>query len=258
MKHILIIVFFSVLTAKSFSQDSMRLDTEKKSVRPLAVGYETLPITVNYTTNLIFPYGIASVDIGSRDILAKKSGPGENVLLLKAGRRAFSPTNLSVYTKDGKLYSYQLVYADTLSVYNYSYSGLEYRSGKPFLHIKARQDGMTIRLTGVYSKDGLLWMVFQIRNHSPVDYFPASVRFGISDKKRTRKMVVQEENWEPLFAAQTPVWAAGSGDQLRYGFRPRTPDKKKEIVVEWADQNGERRIKMRIPVKLLLMARSLP
>src|SRR4051812_37752723 len=62
-----------------------------------------LNITLNKTTNLIFPYAIKSVDRGSADVLAQKAKGVENILLVKAGKENFSETNLSVITADGKL-----------------------------------------------------------------------------------------------------------------------------------------------------------
>ena len=80
-----------------------------------------LQITLNKTTNLIFPYAIKSVDRGSADVLAQKAKGVENILLVKAGRQNFSETNLSVITADGKLYSFVLDYINNPSAINISF-----------------------------------------------------------------------------------------------------------------------------------------
>jgi len=53
------------------------------------------------TTNIIFPYSIVSVDIGSRDVLAQKAKGVENILQIKAARDSFPQTNISIITADG-------------------------------------------------------------------------------------------------------------------------------------------------------------
>jgi len=226
---------------------------------PEALPFHLLSITTGFTTSLVFPYGISQVDVGSRDVLVRKSGAADNVLLLKAAKAGFSPTSLSVYTKEGRLYSYRLSYADTLSSYTYSYTQQEdWQSARPFLHQKAKSGGMEVRLEGIYSGEGKVWLVFQLRNRSPIDYFAGSVRFRIRDRKRSRKAVVQEENWETLQEASTLRIGAGQGEKQGYGFMARAPGKRKELLVEWADENGERRVQLVIPSKLLRKARQLP
>lgn len=80
-----------------------------------------LKITLNKTTNLIFPYAIKSVDRGSADVLAQKAKGVENILLVKANRENFSETNLSVITADGKLYSFILDYMSNPAAINLSF-----------------------------------------------------------------------------------------------------------------------------------------
>src|ERR1700754_1104234 len=72
------------------------------SAIPDSIGSYRLNLAERYTTNLIFPFAIAQVDLGSGDVIAKKFGKAENVLLLKAGIGHFAPTNVSVYLENGK------------------------------------------------------------------------------------------------------------------------------------------------------------
>src|SRR5580698_5771819 len=67
-------------------------------------------VTYQMTTNIIFPYAIDIADIGSADIIGLKGGKYNNILFLKAARVNFSPTNISVYTSDGKFYSFIVKY----------------------------------------------------------------------------------------------------------------------------------------------------
>jgi conjugative transposon TraN protein len=90
-------------------------------VSPDSIGSYPLELAERFTTNLIFPFAIANVDLGSGDIIAKKLGKTENVLLLKAGKAHFAVTNLSVYLENGRLYSFRVSYADSLTTWNYCF-----------------------------------------------------------------------------------------------------------------------------------------
>ena len=72
---------------------------------------ESLTVSLNKTTNLIFHYKIKQVDVGSADVLAKLCN--DTVLLVKAARADFPSSNLSVYTADGKLHAFTVGYAAT-------------------------------------------------------------------------------------------------------------------------------------------------
>src|SRR5579859_6002873 len=88
---------------------------------PDTIGAYPLLVTERYTTNLLFPSPIFKVDIGTADVLARKMGKTENVLLLKADRRGMASTNVSVYLADGRFFSFEVRYADSLSTFNYSF-----------------------------------------------------------------------------------------------------------------------------------------
>lgn len=68
-----------------------------------------LQVTMNKTTNLIFPATISSVDRGSERIVVQKSTG--NILRVKADTIFTDTTNLTVITTDGKLYSFLVGYS---------------------------------------------------------------------------------------------------------------------------------------------------
>ncbi len=101
----LIFIFcFSILALNVFSQ------TVIKSFN-VSVCYQK-------TTNIIFPYRIEKADIGSSDVIGHKDAILNNVLFLKAGRKGFPVTNLSVFTSDGKLYSFLVQYKENPDTLN--------------------------------------------------------------------------------------------------------------------------------------------
>src|SRR4051812_43764006 len=107
-----VLLIFSLKVEAGVSVIAPRMDS---------IGSFPLQLAERYTTNLIFPFAIVGVDLGSGDVIAKKMGKTENVLLLKAGKAHFLPTNVSVYLKNGVLYSFRVTYADSLLVFNYSF-----------------------------------------------------------------------------------------------------------------------------------------
>ena len=81
-----------------------------------------LQLTLYKTSNIIFPYEIISVDLGSKDIIAQKAKGADNVLQLEARKENFIETNLSVIVADGRLYPFIVVYNAKPSQLNISFA----------------------------------------------------------------------------------------------------------------------------------------
>ncbi len=81
------------------------------------IPHYVLTVSYNSTTVLIFPAAVKPqpIDRGDRDILAQKQPGVENVLKLKAARKSFPPTNLHVFTADGRVYAFDVFYTDSLA-----------------------------------------------------------------------------------------------------------------------------------------------
>src|SRR6202035_5298430 len=77
-----------------------------------------LSVCFQKTTNIIFPYRIEKADIGSGDVTGHKDARLPNVLFLKATRKGFETTNLSVYTGDGRFYSFIVQYGENPDTLN--------------------------------------------------------------------------------------------------------------------------------------------
>ncbi len=107
-------IFLFLSGISSFSQNANQVNTTSIEPYPLAIAYDK-------TTNLVFPYAIKSVDRGSQSVLAQKAKGVENILQIKAGRKGFEETNLTVITAEGKLYCFLLNYAPQPPVLNLSF-----------------------------------------------------------------------------------------------------------------------------------------
>src|SRR6185436_8256523 len=81
---------------------------------------QELNITTQKTTSLIFPSAVTHADIGSVDMLVQKVEQANNILLVKAGKKNFEQTNLSVITADGTVYSFIVNYESSPGNYIYN------------------------------------------------------------------------------------------------------------------------------------------
>jgi conjugative transposon TraN protein len=262
-------------------------------VSPDSIGSYPLELAERYTTNLIFPFAIANVDLGSGDIIAKKMGKAENVLLLKAGKAHFAPTNVSVYLENGRLYSFRVRYADSLAVFNYSFpadsvttlkasearaqpepSSVKFTAWpmhkgrmeedakrvveeKPFLRVRVSAGGVGLALRGAYLKDGLLWLSFRASNRGLIDFKPDLLRCQLEDGKSVRRTAVQSIEVHPVYDPAKIVLAGGSRSKWAIGFRPFVAGPGKNLVVEWSGDKDGRRLRLVIRGKYILKARNL-
>jgi len=247
-------------------------------VAPDTIGAYPLSVTERFTTNLLFSSPIFRVDLGSGDVLAKKMGKTENVLLLKANRAGVRPTNVSVYLADGRFYSFVVRYADSLTSFNYSFCSGQPRvkfSGqagdwarldsdvvavvsKPgFLRACGSDGGVRLSLRGLYSRDSLLWMVFSASNRSDVEFQREGVRISVEDRRRVRREAVQSLEEDPVMVRGGDFLDGGRRMPVVVALRPLVLARGKRMVVEWREVGGGRRVRVLLSRRQLLKARKL-
>lgn len=74
------------------------------------VGAYYISVGFDKTTHIVFPYKIVYVDLGSPDLIADKVEKVDNILKVKANVEGFAPTNITVLTGAGNLYSFIVKY----------------------------------------------------------------------------------------------------------------------------------------------------
>ncbi|WP_316834974.1 conjugative transposon protein TraN [Pedobacter nutrimenti] len=246
----------------------------------------SLPLSVTFgkTTNLIFPYPIKRVNIGSRDVLGEIVKDVENILWLKAAKQGFSETNLTVVTADGKFYSYILNYSPTPVVLNIKMgSNLNFPKSDALFSSKneneARVNDLTeqisvkkpvirgisdirfdvaINLDGVYIKDDKLYFQFGLTNNSNVDYGIETIRFYIKDKKKAKRTASQEVELSPEQVAGNTEIIRGQSRQSFVVALPRftIPDKKL-LYIQLMEQNGGRHLELKVQNKIIIGAKAI-
>lgn len=238
------------------------------------------PISVCYqmTTNIIFPYRIEKADIGCGDVIAQKGGRLENVLFIKAARKNFPATNLSVYTSDGKFYSFIVKYSvqpDTLNlsfangqIFNKEGSNivnaarldsdaLLIEKQENFVHKHVSVQKIRINLNGIYVKDHLLWFRFEIKNNSQIDYEREYIKFSIQDKHIAKLSAVQENEEAPVWETANSRVPAQNKDTVVIAFPAFTLFRQKRMVIRMAEKNGGRILILPIPAKTILHCRKV-
>jgi conjugative transposon TraN protein len=228
------------------------------------------------TTNIIFPYRIEKADIGSEDVIGHKDPNLKNVLFLKAGRKGFPTTNLSVYTSDGKLYSFLVQYKENPDTLNLLFpkndkaastvsdpindgkldsDAVDILQRPAFLHRRTIEQEMKCILRSIYIRDYLMWFRIEIANTSEVDYQAEYVRFFIKDKHSGKRTAVQETDLFPAWRSPDEIIVGQSKQALVFAFSVFTIDRHKQLVLQISEKNGGRSLELAINNKTMLKAR---
>jgi conjugative transposon TraN protein len=184
-----------------------------------------LEVSYNKTTHLVFPLSIISIDRGNAGILAQKAAGVENILRVKADKKDFEETNLSVITSDGKLYSFLVCYNANPSYLNLSmdslfsqpsvnerkqkaagtfneallsnYAKLALQAEQNLHGVKTSKAKASIRLEGVYVKESALFLRLQLRNASAINYDIDQLRLFVRDKVQSTARPYRKRKWNP-------------------------------------------------------------
>ena len=234
------------------------------------------------TTNIIFPYSIISVDIGSRDVLAQKAKGVENILQIKAAKESFPQTNISIITADGTLTSFILDYAEQPSVLSLSlipeekknsscilsetfneaevqkYAKLASVSKEKISRIKDKRFGICMKLNGLFIHDNIMYLRMSIANKTNINYNIDQLRFYIRDQKKTKRTATQEIEINPLYVKDDTAVIVGQTERVFVYAVPKftIPDKK-YLVIELMEKNGGRHLKIKVRNKTILQAKLL-
>lgn len=239
------------------------------SVMNAAFAQQPLSISTDKTTSLIFPFPIKYVDRGTRDILVQPVKEDERILLVKAASKQFAETNLSVVTGDGNVYEFTVNYTPQPTVLvlhlppNKKATISAYANAilnNPPRRISKVEHGAVItKLSGIYIKDDVIYYQLEIHNHSPLDFDIELLKFFITDKKRSKRSSVQENELVPLYVA-------GNRSKVKaYNFsvivvaldKFTIPDAK-FLRIQLMEKNGGRHFNLKVYNGQILKARMLP
>jgi conjugative transposon TraN protein len=252
-------------------------------ITPVFIEPYPITVTMNQTTNLLFHYRIKNVDRGSADIIVSQAN--DTALLVKANRMNFTPTNLSVYTADGKLYAFTVGFAaepaHLAMVLQLTDSGCRPDPVTPEVvatedafahcsskvagqawHGKSYRDkdyGISLRLKGIAVKANVLFFCFELHNHSKLGYDISSLRFFICDAKRAKRVATQEMELQPVYVFGNAEQIPGKSRHTVVFTLPKfTLPEKKFLKIQLQEQSGGRNLELRLHNQALMNAESLP
>ncbi len=227
-------------------------------------------ITTDRTSSLIFPFPILHVDRGTKDILVQEVKESDNILLVKAGCRNFYPTNLSVLTGDGNLYSFLISYDSQPSTLVYKVAPQVKASvatratgiidNKPFLHGPHFNSwGMHGKISGIYIDHNIMYYQLSFANDSPIDYDIDFIRFYIRDKSGSKRTARQEIELKPIhIAGNVKMIGAGVSSSVVIALEKFTVPDAKVLAIEIGEKNGGRHLKLRVNNRKIIKAKMLP
>jgi len=235
----------------------------QEQVKNLQIGYSK-------TTSIVFPYAIKSMDKGSADILIQKAKGVENILLLKAAKKNFSQTNLTVVTADNRLYVFLLNYdevcpdlnikADQSAVVHEDilfsqdnenqkkieqYAGLALSKKKKISGLYRSRYEMKLEVSGIFIHQDVLYFRVLIGNTSKINYEIDQLRFFIRDQKKSKRTASQEIEILPLYAsAATSVIPDKSEMSIVYALGKFTIPEKKYLTIQLIEKDGGRQLQV--------------
>lgn len=249
-----------------------------------AIAPQRLEVTQQQTTTLFFIAPIKSVDRGSASIICTSIKGIENVLKVKARDSAFAPTNLTVYTKDGRIYPFDVYYsaAPPYPVQGYdsmNSGGMLLFSGSEHNDMEIRQltdslvaapairhrpkakanGGMHLAITGAYLSKDILLLQFKVANHSLIRYDLDFIHYYIRDKHQQKRTIAIEKEVKPLYVSysQDPSVQEGRPLTIVAAFEKFTISDKKKFIVEIYEKNGDRRLSVAVKGRQLLRVRPI-
>jgi conjugative transposon TraN protein len=241
---------------------------------------DTLDITFLKTTSLIFDYPIINVDRGSRDVLAQKVREVDNTLQIKAARRSFPETNLTVITADGKLHHFYVCYSEEPQTQTFKIDSTDVEiKFKERLNVKEfqRKSDRILRgrkhsavenvskykikfsLNGIYIDDDVIFYQVQIKNKSNINYDIQSLRFFIRDKQKLKRTASQEDELFPLYVKDKISKINGRASaSIVYALQKFTIPNAETLDIELFEKNGGRNLRLRIDNQAIVKAEWLP
>ncbi|PUZ28582.1 conjugative transposon protein TraN [Chitinophaga parva] len=239
-----------------------------------------LEVSTGQTTTLVFPAAIKSVDRGAGSVICKMVKGIENVLKVKAVDSIMKPTNLTVYTADGRIYPFAVRYDQTHPTSMIQFNGpgglatstlfagvqhtdteLQDLADSLLTTVSTRHrprakanNGMHMAVTGAFLSKDMLFLQFKIANSSRVRYDIDFVRYYVRDKHEQKRTIHIEKEVTPLFVAYSQPQGIAQDHSLKMvvAFDKFTIADKKLFIAEVYELKGDRTLVCKIKGRQLL------
>lgn len=238
------------------------------------------------TTHFVCEEGVTDIITGLDSIIADYADGIENIVRCKASADSFPETSLTIVTKEGYIYPFEVTYRQMPPVVNYRLSRKGDRAEEKAIFTdrffneaelerlgrKVIDEGVRVNTVGAFSqdiifsmsalyiKDDILMFRFDLENGSLIDYEPDFLKMYITDKVRGKKTALQEDEIEPVHVY---VPSGGVGDVIHgretrsyvLFFHRFTIPTRRVLHVEVFEKNGGRHVGFTVSNKDILRAR---
>jgi len=230
----------------------------------------SIAVATDQTISLIFPSTVRHVDRGTQELLVQLVKEQDNILLIKAANPQLMPTNLSVVTSDGAVYSFAIHYNSKPNVWLYKIpvqtqaNIATYANGiidnPQTLHgVRNKRWDMEAKIIGIYIRDNIIYYQLKLDNQSPIDYDISFLRFYIRDRKKGKRTAIQENEQVPLYiAGNTKQVKAYNQSVIVIAMEKFTVPDAKYLAVQIQEHNGGRYLFMKVKNPKIIKAISLP
>lgn len=279
MKQCIIFPFLCLLLFGTTSAQTVALPSSA-AIPPysLSVGY-------NKTTVLLFPAPIKDADRGRQDVIVSRQPGVGNVLKVKAAHKDFEPSNLHVFTVDGRMYSFEITFeaggGGTFDLSNLPSTRQAIRqaplifpeieegtpdtqlrlckveASQPFLRKSVRAHQLHLRLLSIHFDQDRLYFRYRIRNRSALPYHIDFTRMYISDGRQVKRTTAQQQEVIPDIATGNKVVPGHASADFVFVLKRFTIPKAKKFRLEVFEKDGGRDIQMEVRNRQLFKARPL-
>lgn len=249
--------------------------------RSTAIHPQEVAISDSLTTTLIFPYNIIKVSWCSPYFAVQQTREVGNALEIKATARDFSPSNLSVVTRDGQFYSFLLHYEKYAYPFTWRFAkdsslytpvtlnecpanekvlednAWRVKEAKGFMRRQKANAGLRTDLRGIFLSHDIHWLSLHLKNKSSVPIHIARATVSVR-YKQLRNNIAQTNPQEIIYQTLPQIIDGNQINKVVLAV-PRLSIRKQQVfIIELFDAARLPVITQAIPARLLRKSKILP
>lgn len=230
---------------------------------------DTLRLSSNYTTHILFESDLSYVDISdTRLVAAAIVEKNKNVLAIKAKTKFTSPTNITALESNREIHSFIVLYDENpkelvldLTKKETSRNNVETinpkqdavtsmaalcKAPRGLYHIFTENNGIRITCENIISHGDVTYLVLSLENTTSTDYKIEGATFAIESKKKADRAIIGSK---AIFARNRyGGLSANAGQKGRevYSFDKMTLDKSQVLRIYFYEADDQRNLILNI------------
>ncbi len=204
-----------------------------------------------------------------------------NVLKIRAAKKNFSPTSLHAFTQDGKVYAFEITYAEHPLSFTYDLRKLDQKEkplllledkisddelrhevelvkvSKPFFGRSVHRNGIKLQLRSIFISGDRLLFDFEISNKSNLSLDIDFVRTFMQDQQKVKRSSFQDYEMIPLFKDSLRTVPGHSKSQFVIVMPKFTLSGQKQFRIELFEKNEGRNLSIQTKNRELLKSVNL-